>query len=154
MVYKWYCGKGVNASALYVNFNKNVPFSHIIMVITLFQSSIHFTADAPTYFIIHFWSVCKLNVNRIQAKYFFFSWKKQWHWIWIWDPILRAESFTFLMADLHQDVNSVSSFSRCLNGTFPWRNCESLDLFYFEMDWRGMAVAFIITLFDPFSQPL
>ena len=26
------------------------------------------------------------------------------------------------MADLHQDINRVSSFSRCLNGTFPWRN--------------------------------
>ena len=28
---------------------------------------------------------------------------------------------TSLMADLHQDIHRVSSFSRCLNGTFPWR---------------------------------
>ena len=30
---------------------------------------------------------------------------------------LRAQSFTSLMIDLHQDINRVSSFSRCLNGT-------------------------------------
>ena len=35
---------------------------------------------------------------------------------------LRAQSFTSLMADLCQDINRVSSFSRCLNGTFPWKN--------------------------------
>ena len=33
--------------------------------------------------------------------------------------ILGAQSFTSLMADLHQDTNNLSSFSRCLNGTFP-----------------------------------
>ena len=32
---------------------------------------------------------------------------------------LRFQSFTSLMADLYQDLNRVSSFSRCLNGTFP-----------------------------------
>ena len=37
---------------------------------------------------------------------------------------LRDQSFTSLMADLRQDINRVSSFSRCLNGTFPWRNCS------------------------------
>ena len=31
----------------------------------------------------------------------------------------RSQSITFLMADLRQDINRVSSFSRCLNGTFP-----------------------------------
>ena len=36
----------------------------------------------------------------------------------------NRQSFTSLMADLHQDINRVSSFSRCLNGTFPWRNCS------------------------------
>ena len=35
---------------------------------------------------------------------------------------LGAQLFTSLMADLHQDINCVSSFSGCLNGTFPWRN--------------------------------
>ena len=30
----------------------------------------------------------------------------------------RSQSFTFLMAD-RQDINRVSSFSRCFNGTFP-----------------------------------
>ena len=34
---------------------------------------------------------------------------------------LRSQSFTSLMADLRQDINRVSSFSRCLNGT---RNCS------------------------------
>ena len=32
---------------------------------------------------------------------------------------LRYQSFTSLMADLRQDINSVASFSRCRNGTFP-----------------------------------
>ena len=32
---------------------------------------------------------------------------------------LWAQSFTCLMADLRQDINRVSAFSRCLNGTFP-----------------------------------
>ena len=31
----------------------------------------------------------------------------------------RAQSFTSLMADLRQDINRVSPFSRSLNGTFP-----------------------------------
>ena len=35
----------------------------------------------------------------------------------------RAQSFTSLVADNHQDINIVSSFRKCLNGTFPWRNC-------------------------------
>ena len=30
---------------------------------------------------------------------------------------LWAQSFTSLMADLHQDINRVTSFSRCINGT-------------------------------------
>ena len=34
------------------------------------------------------------------------------------DGFFRAQSFTSLMADLRQDINRVSSFSRCLNGTF------------------------------------
>ena len=35
------------------------------------------------------------------------------------EPKFGYQSFTSLMADLRQDVNRVSSFSRCLNGTFP-----------------------------------
>ena len=31
---------------------------------------------------------------------------------------------TSFMADLRQDINRVSSFSRCLNGTLPWSNCS------------------------------
>ena len=42
--------------------------------------------------------------------------------------LLRSQSFTSLMADPRQDINRVSSFSRCLNGTFPWRNCSVKDL--------------------------
>ena len=38
--------------------------------------------------------------------------------------IYRAQSFTSLKADLRQDMNRVSSFSRCLNGTFPCRSCS------------------------------
>ena len=34
---------------------------------------------------------------------------------------MGAQSFTSLMTDLRQDINRVSLFSRCLNGTFPWR---------------------------------
>ena len=30
-----------------------------------------------------------------------------------------VQSFTSLKADLCQDINRVSSFSMCLNGTFP-----------------------------------
>ena len=33
--------------------------------------------------------------------------------------IQRSQSFTSLTADLRQDMNRVSSFSRCTNGTFP-----------------------------------
>ena len=33
--------------------------------------------------------------------------------------IIQGQSFTSLMADLRQDLNRVSSSSRCLNGTFP-----------------------------------
>ena len=32
---------------------------------------------------------------------------------------LRSQSFTSWLADLRQDINRVSSISRCLNGTFP-----------------------------------
>ena len=32
---------------------------------------------------------------------------------------LWTQSFTSKMADLCQDINTVSSFSTCLNGTFP-----------------------------------
>ena len=35
----------------------------------------------------------------------------------------RSQSFTSLMADLYQDINRVSSFRRCLNGTFSSRKC-------------------------------
>ena len=38
--------------------------------------------------------------------------------------ILRAQSLTSLMANLPQDINKVSSFNRCLNGTFPCSNCS------------------------------
>ena len=31
----------------------------------------------------------------------------------------RSQSFTSLMADLRQDINRVSSFSRCSNGKIP-----------------------------------
>ena len=33
--------------------------------------------------------------------------------------IIWSQSFTSLKADLCQDMNKVSSLSRCLNGTFP-----------------------------------
>ena len=32
---------------------------------------------------------------------------------------VRAQSFIALMVDLRHDINRVSSYSRCLNGTFP-----------------------------------
>ena len=47
----------------------------------------------------------KDGLNLIQ------QWKNQ--------HISRSQSFTSLIPDLHQDINIVSSFSRCLNGTFP-----------------------------------
>ena len=34
---------------------------------------------------------------------------------------LWAQSFNLLKADLPQDINVGFAFSRCLNGTFPWR---------------------------------
>ena len=33
--------------------------------------------------------------------------------------LLGAQSFTFLMVDLWQDINRISSFSRCIDGMFP-----------------------------------
>ena len=35
--------------------------------------------------------------------------------------IYRAQLFTSMKADLSQDINWSFAFSRCLNGTFPWR---------------------------------
>ena len=32
---------------------------------------------------------------------------------------LRAQSFTSLMGDIHQDINGGFAFSRCLKGMFP-----------------------------------
>ena len=40
----------------------------------------------------------------------------------------RAQSFTFFDANIHQDMNTVSSSSSCLNGTFPFMNCSILDI--------------------------
>ena len=49
-------------------------------------------------------------------------------WILNQKFLLSVQSFTLLlwtlMADLCQDVNTVSSFRRCLYGTLPWRNCS------------------------------
>ena len=36
----------------------------------------------------------------------------------------RAQLFNSLKADLRQDINKVSSFRRCHNGIFPWKNCS------------------------------
>ena len=36
----------------------------------------------------------------------------------------RAQSFTSLKSDLHQDINGGFAFSRSLNRTFPWRTCS------------------------------
>ena len=36
---------------------------------------------------------------------------------------LRAQLFTSLKADLRQDIYGGIAFIRCLNGTFPLRNC-------------------------------
>ena len=47
-----------------------------------------------------------------------------------WVQGKRAQSYTSLMADLHQAINRVSSFSRCLNRTFPLRNCSFKTLVY------------------------
>ena len=41
-----------------------------------------------------------------------------------------TQSFTSFMADSRQGINSVSSFSRCLNGTFPWRYCSVQTLLH------------------------
>ena len=40
--------------------------------------------------------------------------------------ILWAQLFTSLKADLCQDMYVGFAFSRCLNGTFPWRKCCSV----------------------------
>ena len=36
-----------------------------------------------------------------------------------------------LKAELRQDINRVSLFSRCLDGTFPWRNCSVKTLIHY-----------------------
>ena len=41
------------------------------------------------------------------------------------------------MTDLRQDINRVSSFRRCLNRTFPWRNC-SVKTFYVNSNEKHM----------------
>ena len=42
----------------------------------------------------------------------------------------NAQSFTSLIADLRQNINKVSSFNRCHNGTFSWRNYSVKKLVY------------------------
>ena len=37
---------------------------------------------------------------------------------------IRSQSFTSLVVELREDIKIVSSFSRCLNGTFTLRNCS------------------------------
>ena len=44
---------------------------------------------------------------------------------------LWAQSFTPWLADLHQDISRVCSFSRCLNGTIPLRNCSVKTLHWY-----------------------
>ena len=40
------------------------------------------------------------------------------------DADFRAKLLTSFVANLLQEINSVSSFNRCFNGTFSWRNCS------------------------------
>ena len=56
-------------------------------------------------------NILKVNDNECIVKASFWL-NIVWH-----EP--RDKSFTSLMAELCQDINRVSSFSRGLNGTFP-----------------------------------
>ena len=38
--------------------------------------------------------------------------------------IFWPQLFTSMKANLQQDINGGFAFSRCLNGTFPWRKCS------------------------------
>ena len=89
-------------------------------------------------FYMHTWLALSHNFNpnlisRIEWKFF----KRQY--IWVWKSInlfqrLRAQSFTSLTADIRQDINRGFTFSRCLNGTFPWRKCSVKALVSFNSE--------------------
>ena len=68
-----------------------------------------------------------------------FLWQLQVQWHIFWNVsremrkntpniTYRDQSFTCLMTDFNQDINRVTSFSRCLNGTFHFRNCSNKTL--------------------------
>ena len=51
---------------------------------------------------------------------------------------LRAQPFTSLMTNQHQDINSIpqiNSLGDAFNGTFPWSNC-SRDILEHESKWE------------------
>ena len=52
---------------------------------------------------------------------------------------LRAQSFTTLKEDLRQEINCGFAFSRCLNGTFPWRKGSSKALVSY-LRWEDLYV--------------
>ena len=88
-------------------------------------------------FLCIYWCV---YTSTIPTKYitsltnYVFSFFKQYHNMYLVRAVRlntsRAQLFTSLMVDLRQDINIVSSFNRCLNGTFPWRNCSAKTLVY------------------------
>ena len=62
-------------------------------------------------------------------KWLYFSWNgchihSNWPVIFFFKSNQGSKSFTSLKADLRQDLNGGFAFSRCLNGTFPWRKCS------------------------------
>ena len=84
--------------------------------------------------------VCLYEINRALLIVFWYDWRENSncivYLIVLYNFLLKkiivcpgrvtykAQSFNSLMADLRQDIIRFSSFSRCLNGTFPWRNCS------------------------------
>ena len=99
----------------------------------IFQSQYRSSNQAQTRKIGKFswWILCTYWNFCFAIHDFIFH--RSWSGIWLFLKniyLFRAQSFTSLMADLCQDIKRVSSFSRCLNGTFPWSKCSIKTLLH------------------------
>ena len=77
-------------------------------------------------------------------KWLYFSWNgchihSNWPVIFFFKSNQGSKSFTRLMADLRQDINGGFAFSRCLNGTYPWRKCSVKALVHYTLSQMKMV---------------
>ena len=59
---------------------------------------------------------------------------------------------TYLIADIRQDINKVSSFSRCFDRTFPWWSC-SIGILTPMRKVKNKNIIFWVNILTPLSHP-